>query len=413
MKRAREMAGRLPPLYREGALVTGLLEQAAGQIEIAADDALEVQRAHWFDDALELGEAAGLASVLGIAPEPWQDLRLYRAWVHAQRDAMLKGGGVTAAAVIGFARDYAQAWQQATGVRLGGEPTLIENPPVERTARPPVVADDTVPLTQFSVHMGGLDETAASFLLTGLAAGPEFSPLVANLTTGEALLFRGRVGPGQRLWVRALDDGAVEARLEHRDVTSLMVSIADVVPGQPWPAAAVQATPRALRLQRGENRIWFLPVAHFDDDGLDRVLLALADLALAQGRWDSARFDHALFYQDAAVMLKLRWVEAQPATFALRLPTAALRQRAPAAANADDARRQVGQAITAGIGRLKAAGVRAEVGLLAFAEQQRSMDYLIQVLPLRLPDGGASGADRMAERGGLWDVTGYGESTFR
>ncbi len=132
MKRAREMAGRLPPLYREGALVTGLLEQAAGQIEIAADDALEVQRAHWFDDALELGEAAGLASVLGIAPEPWQDLRLYRAWVHAQRDAMLKGGGVTAAAVLGFARDYAQAWQQATGVRLGGEPTLIENPPAIR-----------------------------------------------------------------------------------------------------------------------------------------------------------------------------------------------------------------------------------------------------------------------------------------
>jgi hypothetical protein len=143
------------------------------------------------------------------------------------------------------------------------------------------------------------------------------------------------------------------------------------------------------------------------------VLLALADLALAQGRWDSARFDHALFYQDAAVMLKLRWIEAQPATFELRLPAASLRQRAPATANPEDARRQIGQALETGIGRLKAAGVRAQVRLLEFAEQQRSFDYLTQVLPLRVQDAGATGADRLAERGGLWDVTEYGESTFR
>jgi hypothetical protein len=414
MKRARDMAARLPPLYREGELVSGLLEQTSEQIEIAADDGLEVQRAHWFDDALELDEAAGLAALLGIAPEPWQDLRLYRAWVHAQRDALLDGGGVTAGALLGFARDYSLAWQQATGVRLGGgEPTLIDNPPVERIARPPIIADDTVPLTQFSVQMGGLDESRASFLLTGLAAGPEFSPLVANLTTGEALLYRGRIAPGRRLWVRALADGGVEARLENQDVTSRLVAIGNLVPGEAWPPSAVQAPPRALRLLGGENRIWFLPVAHYDDDGLDRVLLALADLALAQGRWDSARFDHALFYQDAAVMLKLRWVEAQPASFELRLPAAALRQRAPAAANAEDARRQVGDAITAGSGRLKGVGVRAQVRLLAFAELQCSVEHLTQVLPLRLPEAGASGADRMAERGGLWDVTGYGESTFR
>ncbi|MDM0110703.1 hypothetical protein QTI66_01000 [Variovorax sp. J22R133] len=414
MKRALDMAARLPLLYREGELVTGLLEQAGQQIEIAVDDALEVQRAHWFDNALELEEAAGLAALLDIAPEPWQDVRLFRAWVHAQRDALLKGGGVTADAITGFARDYAQAWQQATGLRLGaGEPVLIDNPPIARVARPPVPADDTVPLTQFSVQMAGLDETVASFLLTGLAAGPEYSPLVVNLSTGEALLYRGRVATGQRLWLRGSADRTLEARLENRDVSDRMVSISGLVPGVPWEAAQVTTPAQAIRLVHGENRLWFLPVAHFDDEGLDRVLLALADLALAQGRWDSTTFDHALFYQDAAVMLKVRWIEAQPATFELRLPATSLRQRVPAAANPEDARRQIGNALETGIGRLKAAGVRAQVRLLEFAEQQRSFDHLTQVLPLRIRDAGATGADRLAERGGLWGVTEYGESTFR
>lgn len=414
MKRALDMAARLPPLYREGGLVTGLLEQAAQQIEIAFDDALEVQRAHWFDAALELPEAAGLGALLDIAPEPWQDLALYRAWVHAQRDALLHGGGVTAGALLGFARSYSADWQQATGVRLGsGEPVLVDNPLAERIGRPPPGDDDTVPLTQFSVHMGGLDEVAASLLLVGLAGGPEYSPLVANLSTGQALLYRGRVGVGERLWLRAADDGSVVARLEHRDVSDRLVSISGLEPGRPWDAAQVQVPARSLRLQRGENRLWFLPVAHYDDGGLDRVLLALADLALAQGRWDSARFDHALFHQGAAVQLKLRWLEAQPATFELRLPAGALRQRAPAAVNAEAARDQIGTALHTGITRLKAAGVRGAVRLQAFTEQQRSFDHLTQVQPLRLQDAGSSGADRLPDRGGLFGVTEYGESTFR
>ena len=414
MKRAREMASRLPPLYREGELAQGLLEQAAQQIEITVDDALEVQRAHWFDDALEREEAAALAALLDFAPEPWQDVRLFRAWVHAQRDAMLHGGGVTSAALLGFAGDYAQAYQQATGLRLGGgNPELIDNPPIARNARPPLLADDTVPLTQFSVQMNGLDETVASFLFTGLAAGPEYSPLVANLTTGDALLFRGSIGTGQRLWLRAAPDRSLSAQLENRDVSGRMRSINGLIPGQPWEPTRIQSPAQAIRLVHGENRLWFLPIAHFDDEGLDRFLLALADLALAQGRWDSALFDHALYYQDAAVMLKVRWIETQPATFELRLPAQSLRQRVPVAENAVEARNQLGLALETGVRRLKAAGVRAQVRLLDFAEQQRSFDFLTQTLPLRVLESGATGADRLAERGGLWGVTEYGESTFR
>jgi hypothetical protein len=413
MKRARDMASRLPLLYREGPLVEGVLEQPAQQIEIALEDALEVQRAHFFNDALELEEAAKLAALLNFTPEPWQTLRLFRAWVHSQRDAVLHGGAVTEQAIRGFAESYAAAYQQATGVRFSTEkPALVENPPRRKFGRPNI-ADDTVPLTRFTVEMKGLDESFASFLMVGLPAAPESMPLVANLNTGEALLFRGNVDPGKRLWLRSAPDGSMTAQLEGRDVTSKLVSITDLNPGTPWSAPQIHSPARAVRLLRGENTLWFLPVAHYDELGLDRFLLALADLALAQGRWDSAKLDHALFYQDPAVMLKLTWVEAEPASIQLRVPAQTVRRRVPSPGSAEQDRDQFGQALDEGVRRLKGAGIRSEVMLLQFSEIQGASEYLTGALPMRLKEAGSSGADRMPDKGGLFDVTGYGDSTFR
>jgi hypothetical protein len=414
MRRAQEMAARLHPLLREGAVLERLLEHPAQQIEIAVEDTLEVQRAHVFDEALELREAAGLGALLDIRPEPWQTLRLYRAWVHAQRDAILRNGGVTLQALRGFADTYTAQYQQATGLRFPPEPpAVIENPPVRRFGRPSVIADDTVPLTQFSVVNGGFDEAVASFLLVGLAGGPESLPLIVNLTTGDAVLFRGAIAPGQRLWLRADPDGGLAGQLERQDVTDRLETVTAVTPGTPWAASQVRRPARAIRLRRGENRLWFLPVAHFDEGGLDRVLLALADLALAQGRWDEARFDRALFYQDPAVRLKVTWVETSPAAIEVRVPAQSVRRRVPATGTAEQAREQLGVAVSAGTSRLKAAGVRCATTLLSFGEMQTSAEFLTAVLPMRVREAGATGADRLPDKGGLFGVTDYGDSTFR
>jgi hypothetical protein len=414
MKRARDMVNRVHLLLREGEVAERFLEHPAQQIEIAMEDALEVQRAHFFDDCLELKEAAGLAKLLNFVPEPWQDLRLFRAWVHSQRDAISESGGVTIEALRGFAESYAAAYQQATGVRLAsGAPLLVENPPLRKFGRPPVLADDTVPLTRFIIENKGLDDTVASFLLVGLAAGPESMPLTANLTTGDALVFRGNVGPGQRLWLRASADRAITAQLESRDVTTKLISINNVTPGKPWTGAQIQSPAKAIRIARGENVIWFVPVAHFDELGLDRFLLALADLALAQGRWDQVNFDHALFYQEPAVTLKLTWVETEPASIEVWLSAQSVRRRVPAPGSAEDSREQLGFAIGTGLKRLKAAGVRSRVRLLEFSEMQGAADFLTAVLPMRLKEHGSTGADRMPDKGGLFGVTEFSESTFR
>ena len=215
MKRADDMAARLPLLYREGELVVATLAQPAIQVDILEEELLDIQRAHHFDAALELEDAAKLAALLDFVPEPWQNLALFRSWVHSQRNAALQRGAVTSEALIGFAESYTGGYQDATNVRFQDEnPVLIENPRRRQWLRPGFV-DNITPLTQFIIENKGLDESLLSFLLSGLPAGPESVPVIVNLTTGEGLMFQGNVGPGQRLWLRARPDGTVEGTLSN------------------------------------------------------------------------------------------------------------------------------------------------------------------------------------------------------
>ena len=413
MKRADDMASRLPSLYREGELVVTSLSQPAVQLEIVEEELLDIQRAHHFDAALELTDAAKLAALLDFVPEPWQNLALFRSWVHSQRNAALRRGAVTIEALTGFAEDYAEGYQDATRVRFQDQdPVLIENPPRRKTLRPGLI-DNITPLSQFTIENKGLDETTVSFLLAGLPAGPESVPVIVNLTTGEGLMFQGNIGPGQRLWLRVGRDGAAEGQLERDDVTAKLRSITNVVPGEPWTMPQVQTPARPLRLVRGVNQLWFLPVAHYDLLGLDRFLLALADLALSQGRWDEARLDHSVFYQDAAVNLTATWVESEPASFEVQVPTQSVRRHPLASGSAAEERERLRGAIELGVKRLKAAGVRSTVSALAFSEIQRQADHLTLVLPLVIREHGSTGADSVPESGGLFDVTGFSDSTFR
>jgi hypothetical protein len=413
MKRVDDMTSRLPYLYREGPLLAGVLSQPAEQLEIAVEDALEVQRAHFFDDALQLEEVARLAALLDFTPEQWQTLQLFRPWVHAQRDAVLKNGGVTVDAIIGFATSYVSAFQAATGNFFpSAKPALIEFPLRRRYAKPDL-ADDTVPLSRFTITTKGLEDTKASFLLTGREAGPESMPLIANLSTGDALLFHGNVAPGQRLWIRAATDGSVTAQLERDDVTAKLVSISGITPGTPWTAPQIKTPAAALPLLRGDNVLWFLPVAHFDELGLDRFLLALADLVLDDGHWDAAKLDHSLFFLDAAINMRLTWLELEPASIELQVHTESVYRAVPSPGSAADARGQIAFALDDGVKRLKAAGVRSNIAAMAFSELQPATDFMTNVLPKTIREAGSSGGDRIVDKTGTFGQTSWGDSIFQ
>jgi hypothetical protein len=413
MKRVDDMAARLPPLYREGQTVQRFLDQPAVQIEVIDEYAARVQRSHWFNQTVEIDEAARLAALLDFIPEPWQTLDLFRTWIHSQRDATLLHGAVTVAGITRFVSEYTKGFEDAADVRFEARSAeLVEQPTRRRYAAAPAVGG-LAPLSRFSIEMKGLDDTTASLLLTGLGGGPESVPVVVNLTTGEGLVFIGNVAPGQRLWLQAQDDGLVTARLERADVTASVRSITGLAPGTVWEASQVQNPPRSLRLVRGVNDLWFLTVAHFDAFGLDRVLLGLADLALQQGRWEETRFDHALFHQDPGVQLRMTWLETAPASFQVRLPLGLALRRATAAGRVEHDRDQFATSVDAGVRRLRAAGVRSDVVALSFAETQATSDFLTGMQPVRVREVGATGAERLPDKGGVFSITEFGNSTYR
>jgi hypothetical protein len=225
MNHLQAMTDRLPHLYRDGEHVRELLLLAALQLEIWDEDAREVQRSHWFNDTLVLDEAARLAKILDIEPQQWQGLGEFRAWVHAFRNARLQEGSVTVGAIRRFIQEYSSAYQRAVGIELipdikawadapgAGKAYLDENPNLFRFQRIPH-SGGLEPLHQCTIEQKGLDRTPAGFLIIGLAGEQEFVPVIVNNANGMALVFRGTIKTGQRLWLFPNKDGTVSGRLE-------------------------------------------------------------------------------------------------------------------------------------------------------------------------------------------------------
>ena len=424
MAHIEDIIGRLPQLYRDGELVRDVLEVPALQMEILDELSLEVQQAHWFNSAVELDDAAALATILGIQPETWQGLRQFRAWVHALRNAWLRHGTVTQAGLQAFVMEYIRLFQQAVGIIairsfaqfneqfVVNDASFVENPPARKHVRIPAI-DGIEPLHQFEIIQTGVDESVVNFLLTGLPTAPEFVPVVANISTGEALIFLGQIPPGQRLWIYSNVEGGVEARLENRDVSNKLYSVSNLEPGTPWEDAQVERPAKSLKLRRGKNDLWFLPIAHFDSQGLDRCLMALADLQLKQGRLDQTHFDSSLFYQEPVITLDAAWIEHEPASFQMHLPAGAMTHGAGEVSDALQDRDRLGSSLNLGINRLRAAGVKASVTLQPFSEMQRQQDFLTDVHPRIFREVGPTGIERIPDVGGLFQKTSFEDSTFR
>lgn len=424
MARTSGMAARLPPLYGQGELTEALIGVPGVALEIVAEDMVAIQRSHWFDQAVDRPDGAALAMVLDLAPEPWQGLATFRAWLHALRDAMLLDGAVTRAAVERFVRAYTRTFAEAAGgaplppvTELAPEPrddvaSLVEQPPRRREARAPLQGG-IEPLHRFTVRQTGLDPTLTGALLTGLPEGRECAPVIANLTTRQALIFRGVVGVGERLWITPDGADRLHARLEARDVDAQVVSVNAFEPGRPWDEAAVLSPARSLTLVPGDNDLWFLPVAHFDVEGLDRFLLALADLEQREGVWDRTLFDHSLFALDPAVTLHLAWTESEPAAFEVRLPAGTMLHRPGELADTLATRDELATSLDRSLGRLRPAGVRAAVVLGEFSEVQRAAEHLVSRQPVVVREVGPTGADSLPDAGGVFGTTPFDESTYR
>jgi hypothetical protein len=424
MGRAEELAAHLPPLYRDGAVVGGLTALWGLQLAMLDEASLSLQRSHWFDSTPDLDDAAALGALLGIVPEEFHaDLGEYRAWVHAVVDARLAAGAVTREAIRILVDTYVQGFQRAAGIDLvppvaswaptpDRGPALVESPARLRFARLPATGG-WEPLARLEVVNAGIDPAPWALVLTGTAGGSEFAPFVANRTTGHALVYRGEVAVGARLTIAptAADPGRLRADLDGTDVTDRLDSYPSLVAGPAGPGAPSDDDGGSA-LALGRNELWFLPLAHYDTPGLGRFLLALADDALQTGRFDQTHYDHALFAQPPAVSADLVWVEREPASLEVHLPGQALRS-ANGADAAIAARDRLERGLDAAVDRTASVGVATDVVLTRYRERQPGVDRLALVLPRAHREVGPTGADRLAEAGGLFDVTGFDDSVLR
>ncbi|CAM5780251.1 Baseplate protein J-like domain-containing protein OS=Cellulomonas persica OX=76861 GN=CPE01_14590 PE=4 SV=1 [Cellulomonas persica] len=421
--RADAVLEHLPTLYREGVVVGAFAGTWGVQLDGLDEAGVSVQRAHWFDSTPDLDEAVALAALLDIAPEPFHaGLGEFRAWVHAMVRARLQLGAVTREALRVLVADYAEGFQQAAGIRTVARidawspdargPQLVDNPTRVQDARLPD-SGGWEPLAHLAVDNRGLDPAEWAVVLRGTGPAPEHSPLVVNRTTGHAVLFRGTLALGQRLTIApsAADRSLLRADLDGHDVTDRLMVWTGLTAGGDGPGEpAAQLTAGALA--RGQNDLWFLPLATYDAPGLGRYLLAMADDTLSQARFDTTAFDRSLFAQPALVSARVAWVEAQPATLEVRLHAATLTSPPGETEDAVLARGRLEAGLDAAVDRTSGAGIGADVVLRAFTERQPGEAHLVGVWPRTFRAAGPTGADSLPDAGATFDVTDFDDSVL-
>jgi hypothetical protein len=424
MGRSDAITAHLPSLYSEGELVGSFADTIGVQLDMLDELQVILQQSHWFDSTRNLFEAEALAAVLDIRVEEFHaSLGEYRAWVHAMTNARLHEGAVTREALRILVDVYATGFQDAAGIDMfgaiprwgdpanSGSARLVENPQRMRHARLPA-AGEWEPLSHLNVVNSGIDPASWAVVFTGHPNGPEYAPFLANRTTGEALVVRQKIPVGSRLTIApsAADPNLLRADLDGHDITDRLDQYPDLIPGPHGPGTPVDV-PGSTTLALGANDFWFLPLAHFNTDGLDRFLLALATDSLRMGRYDETLFDDSLFIMGSLVSGWIVWVEHEPASIEVRLPAQAMFASNTADALAARERMEVG--LDEAVDRTAAVGVATDVVLQSHGERQPSQARLVGMIPITVVGVGPTGADLLADGEGRFSVSDFDDSVMR
>jgi len=428
----------LPPPYSAApdSVLAALLDVFALEIEALEEDLDRVRRTHWIGQAYRLEDARKIGALCGIAPLPWETLETYRARLLPLIEARL-AGSLGPAEIREFVHDYlraAEAALEATFVQglatIGGPVKAYRAPPKRPLFRPLVfrefplrerrsraLADrgGLVPvLFRWSETNAGLDDCVPSLRITGLCGRRTTVPVLANLSTGDMILFADRLLAGAELEIMpdAAGDGrAARATLDGADVTAKLRSLSGFTLGTPFEAIDFDETPRLPPLPRGESQWMFLSVGLYDVRGLDRFFFALAEADLREGRFDETRFDNALFPSDAIAAIAMDWTEREPASFEVDVPRTIVEEPAGAAPEARP-HRLVADALESAIGSLHAAGVRAAIRFVPFVETQpQRVRHETRWIWLDKESGPAGAADTL-ELGFHFGETGLGRGRF-
>ena len=426
-----------PPLSDARDSVLGqLLEAVALQIDAFNEDLDRMRRTHWVNFAYRLEDLYKLAALLGIDRFVWEDLHLFRSRLLAMVAARLRGA-VGPEELKQFVLDYlrgvegtiddtvlvpglartpdAEAYGPIERRPLYRPLQFVEWPARRRHSNALRARSGRLPyLHRWTEFNGGLEESMPRFVLSGFPDDSTAVPMLVNLSSGEFIGYAGVLRFGQRLVIEAADDARTgRALLAGEDVSDRLFSIAGFTPGVAFELADLDAPARLPRMRRGENRWIFLLIGRYDLPSLNRSFFAMADEGLFEGRFDETNFNQAVFPSGTNARLAMSWIEAEPASFEIRIPRHfVIESPAMTGPSGEPPHALVARALAIMIARLRAAGVRAGVRHLPFRETQRQRDSLR--LPwIRLETEIASaGREVRLEQGGRFGETELGGSRF-
>lgn len=414
MTRLEAMLDRLPAPYSidPGARLHDLLAVVDLQLAVIDEDRDRIQRSHWIDSAFERVDLARLGALFEVGPVDWEPLALFRTRIKAVIAALLRGSVTPAAmrevlsAIFSGAQSALASEHLSPGTRL----EIKEFPPRTRRSEELIARRGVVrPHDRFVAHNRGLEPALLNVALTGVAGGRTVQPVLVNLTTGEALGWRGVVRAGGILRIQATAD-AVTATLDGTDVSQGLWSAR-------WPDGSEEAEPggarrlvdevaRPLLLALGDNRIAVVSLARYDEPGLDAALLGLADSRQHQGVFagpdDGALFDDAVFFAEPMAGLDAWWVERTPATFRVSVPSGLVRRVGGRRPDPEADRAGLLKLLEDTADRLRAAAVDAQVVPALLSEQQPVTDRVAVLAPLT--ETGSSGQADVVGVSAAFDV---------
>ena len=427
-----------PYAVEPGSIVAQLLDVLSLELEIAAEDVGRVRLTHWIEHAYAEEDVVRLADLVGIDPLPWEDAATFRARLISLVTSRLRGS-TGPREITGFVFAYLRAAEAALarpaarldatllpGLRALAAPEeafarqpdrpgyrpleMVENPPRHRSSQGLAATSGRVAhLQHWHDRNDGLYATRPTVALVGASGGRTSVPLLVNVTTGEWIGYRGVLPVGARLViVGAQRTGQATATLDGEDVSDRLMSSPHFPPDPGLQPSQLDRFPCVPTLLRGDNEWMYLSVGLFDVRGVDHARLAFADAVMREATFDASAYDHAIFPVGAVVGIEMTWVEAEPASFEVRIPNGVTVEpsgRPPLAG-------EVARALATSVDELRAAGVTAELVLVPFEERQPhrpSVRLPWMVLP---PEHGPSGTDAEFTVGGRFDETVFGRTRF-
>lgn len=444
MNRLDTMRDRLPPVWSSepGTITRSLLALIATWQAAYDEDMDRVQRSHWVDTAFDLGDLSRIGALFQIAPAPWETESLYRVRLKATIAARLRGavsrdvlefvlvailGGAQTALGSRYADLPATAGQGVSVFHTGPDgppdtPAFVEFP-IRRRRSADLLTDGALrrPLAKITLTNTGLHPTGLQGIIRGVAGKKTAVPLIANLTNGQVMVYVGMIACGQALAFGIGPEGDFTATLDGRDVADRFLTAEGFEPGGRFEPMIPDPEPRPLRLERGENQLWFFPLALYDEPVLGTGVFALPEADLTHGRWagkdDTVEkkavtpFGKALFEQPPAVSLDLYWDESTPATFRFLIPAGIVRRETGQDVDAATERERLFVLMQDTLAALRAAGIDGRVEPRPFAETQRQADRVQVLDPTLLAETQPMGS-RLAGLSALFDLSAVDGARF-